>query len=115
VMYCAVPEVGGATTFTKADVFVKPKPLMATFFTYYGTGDGLMDSGYTEHSGCPVVEGEKWITAAWMRLGVDKAHSWDKYDPSGVEIARYDADGSPLPAEGWGGEEGEGQYEGDEL
>lgn len=58
-----------------------------------------MDSGYTEHSGCPVLEGEKWIAAAWMRLGVDAKHDWSRYDPSGVEIARYDADGSPLPPE----------------
>ena len=29
-----------------------------------------MDDGYTEHSGCPVLEGEKWITVVWMRDGV---------------------------------------------
>ena len=32
--------------------------------------DGRMDDGYTEHSGCPVLEGEKWITTVWMRDGV---------------------------------------------
>ena len=26
--------MGGATTFTKADIFVKPRPGMATFFSY---------------------------------------------------------------------------------
>jgi len=31
--------------------------------------DGMMDPGFTEHSGCPVLEGEKWITTAWMREG----------------------------------------------
>lgn len=108
--------MGGATTFTKADVFVKPKPLMATFFTYYSPEDGRMDTGYTEHSGCPVVQGEKWITTAWMRLGVDKRHAWSRYDPSGVEIAQYDSDGAPLPpmSEGEDGYEAE-EWEGDEL
>jgi hypothetical protein len=82
VMYCQVPPLGGGTTFTKADVFVKPVAGMATFFTYRGS-DGKMDVGFTEHSGCPVLEGEKWITTLWMRDGVDAEHSWDKYDPSG--------------------------------
>jgi hypothetical protein len=42
---------------------------MATFFSYKGP-DGHMDEGYTEHSGCPVIKGEKWITTVWMREGV---------------------------------------------
>ena len=48
---------GGATTFTKADLFVQPQRGSATFFSYKGP-DGRMDDGYTEHSGCPVLEGE---------------------------------------------------------
>lgn len=49
-------ERGGATTFTKSDIFVVPKRGQATFFSYKGP-DGRMDDGYTEHSGCPVLEG----------------------------------------------------------
>mmetsp|Transcript_18122 Transcript_18122/g.18873 ORF Transcript_18122/g.18873 Transcript_18122/m.18873 type:complete len:432 (+) Transcript_18122:44-1339(+) len=82
VMYCKIPEIGGGTSFTKADVFVNPVPGMATFFTYRGS-DGFMDVGFTEHSGCPVLKGEKWITTLWMRDGVDAEHGWEKYDPSG--------------------------------
>ena len=59
---------------------------MATFFTYMGP-DGVMDHGLTEHSGCPVLEGEKWITTAWMRKGVSKAQTWKIFDPSGGRIA----------------------------
>jgi hypothetical protein len=77
-----VPKIGGATTFTKADVFVKPERGMATFFSYMGP-DGKMDSGLTEHSGCPVIEGEKWITTAWMRRGVSTDRPWTIFDPSG--------------------------------
>jgi len=85
VLYCKVADEGGATTFTKADIFVKPKVGMGTFFSYKGP-DGRMDDGYTEHSGCPVIKGEKWITTVWMREGVDDAHPWTDYDPNGVKM-----------------------------
>ena len=62
VLYCKTPERGGATTFTKADVFINPKPGMATFFSYKDVNSGHMDDGFTEHSGCPVIDGEKWIS-----------------------------------------------------
>ena len=62
VLYCKTPERGGATTFTKADVFINPKPGMATFFSYKDPSSGHMDDGFTEHSGCPVIDGEKWIS-----------------------------------------------------
>ena len=58
VMYCKVAEEGGATTFTKSEVFIKPKNGSVTFFSYWGP-DGLMDpEALTEHSGCPVKKGE---------------------------------------------------------
>jgi hypothetical protein len=77
-----VPELGGATTFTKADIFVRPEPLTATVFTYMGP-NGQLDTGYTEHSGCPIRQGEKWIATAWMREGVSLEHPSTMYDPSG--------------------------------
>ena len=86
-MYCKTADKGGATTFTKADVFVKPKVGSTTFFSYKGS-DGRMDSGLTEHSGCPVLQGEKFITTVWMREGVSGSKPWTKYDPSGVLIAQ---------------------------
>jgi hypothetical protein len=86
VMYCKVAESGGGTTFTNADVFVKPTKGMATFFSYKDIKTGLMDDGDTQHSGCPVLEGEKWITTVWMRDGVDKQNNWALFDPSGVPI-----------------------------
>lgn len=83
LMYCQVADIGGGTTFTKAGVFVKPVKGMATFFSYRGP-DGLMDVGYTEHSGCRVVEGEKWITTFWMRDGVSDKRPWNNFDPYGI-------------------------------
>jgi hypothetical protein len=82
VLYCAVPEEGGGTVFTKADIFVKPIKNDATLFVYKGQ-DGNMDNGFTEHSGCPVLKGEKWITTAWMREGVTRERDWQIIDPSG--------------------------------
>ena len=80
-----VADRGGGTTFTKADVFVKPTKGTATVFTYRGP-DGLMDEGFTEHSGCPVLEGEKWISTFWMRDGVSKEQPWTVFDPTGIPI-----------------------------
>ena len=85
VLYCTTAIRGGATSFTKADVFIKPKKGMATFFTYKGL-DGFTDDGYTEHSGCPVLEGEKWVTTVWMRDGVSKERPWTAFDPNGIPV-----------------------------
>ena len=85
VLYCKVAERGGGTTFTKSDLFVQPSAGMGTFFSYKGH-DGRMDEGYTEHSGCPVLEGEKWITTVWMREGVTKEEPWTIFDPNGVKL-----------------------------
>ena len=40
----------------------------------------------TEHSGCPVTEGEKWITTFWMRNGVTAEEPWTIFDPSGIKM-----------------------------
>jgi hypothetical protein len=87
VMYCQVAERGGGTTFTKADIFVKPYRGMATFFAYKDFNGTVVDDGFTEHSGCPVLQGEKWITTLWMRDGVDAENNWTDFDPSGVKVA----------------------------
>ena len=55
------------------------------FFAYKGADD-IMDDGFTEHSSCPVIEGEKWATTAWMRQGVTLERSWEYFDPQGVPI-----------------------------
>ena len=86
VMYCMVAEEGGGTTFTNADIYIKPQRGMATFFSYKNMETGRMDDGDTQHSGCPVLKGEKWITTVWMRDGVDKENHWGLFDPAGLKI-----------------------------
>lgn len=102
VMYCEVPKRGGAIVFTKSDLYVKPAAGTVVFFSYVGA-DGKMDSGLTEHSGCPVLEGEKWITTAWMRLGVSSERPWTMLDPSGGLLMEYS--GATEDDTGHGGDE----------
>eukprot|EP00546_Thalassionema_frauenfeldii_P021698 CAMPEP_0178904160 /NCGR_PEP_ID=MMETSP0786-20121207/5545_1 /TAXON_ID=186022 /ORGANISM="Thalassionema frauenfeldii, Strain CCMP 1798" /LENGTH=506 /DNA_ID=CAMNT_0020575585 /DNA_START=30 /DNA_END=1550 /DNA_ORIENTATION=+ len=61
VMYCTIPDVGGATNFRNSNVHVLPQKGSAVFFSYIDPSSMLKDNHYTEHSGCPVYEGEKKI------------------------------------------------------
>lgn len=80
VIYCDVAEVGGATNFMNAGIHIKPKKYAATFFSYIDPETMIVDDGLTQHSGCPVLEGEKKIVTQWIRLGVDEETPWDSFD-----------------------------------
>ena len=43
-------------------------------------------TGFTEHSGCPVYEGEKKIVTQWIRLGVDEQNPWDSFNTLGIKL-----------------------------
>ena len=107
VMYCTVADRGGHTNFRNAGVHVKPQPGDAVFFSYIDPEKKVMDTGFTEHSGCPVFEGNKKIVTQWIRYGVDSVNTWDSFNTLGIkksEIDReYDYD-----------EEGEEEYYDDE-
>lgn len=85
VMYCAVPEKGGATNFRNAGIHVVPEQGSATFFSYIDPTKMTMDNKFTEHSGCPVVEGEKKIVTQWVRYGVDDENPWDSFNTLGLK------------------------------
>ena len=64
--YCSVAEKGGYTTFTRSGLKVVPKPRQMLFFGYklppLSEGEApRMDNGFTEHTGCPLRKGQKWI------------------------------------------------------
>ncbi|CBN78889.1 conserved unknown protein [Ectocarpus siliculosus] len=86
VIYCEQATVGGGTTFSSSDVFINGKKGQAAFFSYLGP-DNKTDKGRTRHSGCPIIEGTKWIATLWMRMGVTAEKSWQHYDPSGLPSA----------------------------
>lgn len=75
-----MPEVGGHTNFRNANVHVKPRTGDAIFFSYIDPITLLTDNKLTEHSGCPVIEGEKKIVTQWVRYGVDKENPWHSFN-----------------------------------
>jgi len=87
VMYCEMPKAGGATNFRNSGVHIKPKQYSATFFSYVDPETMKMDDGFTEHSGCPVVEGEKKIVTQWVRLGVDDRNPWNSFNTLGIKYS----------------------------
>lgn len=85
VMYCTVADVGGHTNFRNAGVHIKPAVGSGIFFSYIDPETRLMDSGFTEHSGCPVFEGSKKIVTQWVRWGVDERNPWDSFNTLGMK------------------------------
>jgi len=85
VMYCNIPEKGGATNFKNAGVHVKPTKHGAVFFAYMNPENHEMDKAFTIHSGCPVIEGEKKIVTQWIRHGVDSENPWDSFNTLGIK------------------------------
>jgi len=85
VMYCDIPTQGGATNFKNAGVHIKPTKHGAVYFLYMNPENHYMDKGFTTHSGCPVIEGEKKIVTQWIRHGVDKENPWDSFNTLGIQ------------------------------
>mmetsp|Transcript_44954 Transcript_44954/g.50400 ORF Transcript_44954/g.50400 Transcript_44954/m.50400 type:complete len:475 (-) Transcript_44954:145-1569(-) len=73
VIYCTIPDKGGSTNFQNSNVHVKANAGSAVFFSYIDPTTNETDNGLTQHSGCPVYEGEKKIITQWVRYGVDTA------------------------------------------
>ena len=81
---CLPADRGGDTLFTRVGLKVVPKPGQLLFFGYKLRDEGsptgwaaAMDNGVTEHSGCPLREGRKWIATMWFREGVSAERPWD--------------------------------------
>ena len=70
-----------------------------------------MDTGFTEHSGCPVYEGEKKIVTQWVRLGVDQENPWDSFNTLGIKYKDIEALEKGLDDEEEEDEEEEGEEE----
>jgi hypothetical protein len=76
ILYCDVPaEGGGQTSFTRSGLMVAPNVGDLLLFTYKHANN-TMDHGFTEHSGCPILGGRKWIATQWYREGVNLDHPW---------------------------------------
>ena len=65
VTYLNTPTRGGGTTFPDIGLEVAPVKGHTVFFNY----DRPHPSTRTLHGGAPVIEGEKWVTTKWLRVG----------------------------------------------
>lgn len=92
VMYCTVADTGGHTNFRNSGVHVKPEKYNAIFFSYIDPETKIMDTGFTEHSGCPVFEGEKKIVTQWIRLGVSAEVPWNSFNTLGIHHSEVDSE-----------------------
>lgn len=81
LIYCANADKGGATSFPNANVFVEPRLYSAVYFHF--VADNQTENWHTEHSGCPVLEGEKWVVTQWLR-DVPPGKSHAHYTPFGA-------------------------------
>ena len=64
-----------------------PKARQMLFFGYMFNESkaGLpMDHGFTEHTGCPLREGKKWIATMWYREGVTAEQNWEYFSRRGT-------------------------------
>ena len=88
LMYCAVAD-GGGTSFPNAGVHITPSRGQAVYFHFREPDpESNMEDWHTEHSGCPVKDGAKWVVTQWLRGGVDTDHPHSRFDPSGGPIGR---------------------------
>jgi prolyl 4-hydroxylase len=95
INYCEVADSGGQTSFTQSAIKVVPSAHDLLLFAYKlpsssGVGNRTraapassaaealaMDNGFTEHSGCPLRSGRKWIATQWYREGVSVLRPWE--------------------------------------
>lgn len=87
VMYCAIAERGGHTNFGNAAVHIKPEKGQAVFLSYFDPATGLMDEGFSQHSGCPMYEGVKSIVLQCNRLGVDRDNPYYSFNALGIKLS----------------------------
>ena len=88
--YCTIAERGGYTLFTRVGLKVVPKRKQMLFFGYFFNASDAkpgvpMDNGHTEHTGCPLHEGKKWIATMWYREGVTVEKNWEYWSHRGRE------------------------------
>lgn len=76
ILYCRIPELGGATTFTNDALKVVPRSGDMLLFAYW-LGGNLMAGQDGEHSGCPILKGQKLVATQWYREGVDVDWNWE--------------------------------------
>ncbi|KAG5182282.1 hypothetical protein JKP88DRAFT_278264 [Tribonema minus] len=86
IIYCEEAAIGGGTSFSSVDVFVKGKRGQALLSSYYNPATGRLDNGLSRHCGCRVTEGNKRIATLTMRKGVNATVTHESFDAAGKLI-----------------------------
>ena len=82
--YCQASERGGHTHFSTAKIKLKPNEGDLLVFSYLHV-DGTNDyTRLSQHSGCPIREGEKIIATQWFRNDVSELKDWIAYRKDGI-------------------------------
>jgi hypothetical protein len=68
IAYCETPVKGGHTHFNNAGIHIIPEKFSAVFLGYFDPVSNEQDTGFTRHTGCGVVEGEKKIVTHKIRI-----------------------------------------------
>ena len=68
IAYCGTAKTGGHTHFNNAGVHIIPEKYSAVFIGYLDPITNLHDTGFTQHTGCGVLEGDKKIVTHKIRL-----------------------------------------------
>eukprot|EP00930_Biecheleria_cincta_P045745 TRINITY_DN31526_c0_g1_i2.p1 TRINITY_DN31526_c0_g1~~TRINITY_DN31526_c0_g1_i2.p1 ORF type:complete len:441 (-),score=42.81 TRINITY_DN31526_c0_g1_i2:177-1499(-) len=78
MLTCVAPDAGGQTSFTKGALKLVHRRKDVIFFAYKDPATRQMDPGsHTEHSGCPLRDGMKYIITQWFREGVSDDFTWE--------------------------------------
>jgi prolyl 4-hydroxylase len=67
IIYLNEEFSGGETWFPRLDITIKPETGKMLYFEYKYSRD---INTLTEHAGCPVLDGEKFIITSWIRESV---------------------------------------------
>jgi len=79
ILYCKHAERGGHTHFNNAKIKLKPKQGDLLVFSYVYPDNTNDYMRLSEHSGCPIKEGEKIIATQWFRRDVYEFEDWVKF------------------------------------
>lgn len=68
IAYCETAKKGGHTHFNNAGIHIIPEKGSAVFYSYWDQATNLHDTGFTQHTGCGVVDGDKKVVTHKIRI-----------------------------------------------
>ena len=72
MIYLTDVKLRGATVFTRLRITVRPIRNTAVF--WYNYDAAAISNVESQHAGCPVLLGQKWVANKWIRAGGNEFH-----------------------------------------